>query len=60
MTDASTLRLHAQVLTDVRAPTHLDLRLAVADAARQAAQARLQGQKTVLYVVFAGHGNAEG
>lgn len=57
--DAATLRLHP-LLANVRAPTQLDLRAAVAEAKSQAAEARLRGQKTVLYVVFAGHGNADG
>ena len=56
--DESTRALHADELAGVRPPTAAQLREVVAAAAARSAQARARGEKTVLYVVFAGHGNA--
>lgn len=58
--DENTRRLHAGVLSRARLPTRAQLALAVAEAKARTAHARLRGDKTLLYVVFAGHGNAEG
>src|SRR5262249_26429988 len=56
--DDSTRRLHPHVSDQARAPTERDLRAVVAEVAAEAAQAKARGEQTVLYVVFAGHGNA--
>ena len=56
--DDATRALHAGELDGVRVPTSQQLREAVAEAAARNAQAKARGQKTALYLVFAGHGNA--
>jgi hypothetical protein len=49
--------VHADELAAVRAPTSAQLREVVAQVAGRSAQARARGERTILYVVFAGHGN---
>jgi len=59
-TDANTERLHPQAAAEARAPRRDALRDAVAAIAGDVKRAREKGVATVLYFVYAGHGNTEG
>ena len=56
--DEPTSRLHPGAAARALVPTDAQLRAVVAEVAALMAQARARGQKTALYLVFAGHGNA--
>src|SRR5262249_11197080 len=55
--DENTARLHPQAAAEARAPRKLELSQAVADLAVDIERARARGVETVLYFVYAGHGN---
>jgi hypothetical protein len=56
--DENTRRLHPQVAAEAGEPTAAGLESAVRQLAGDVAQARQRGVPTVLYVLYAGHGNA--
>jgi hypothetical protein len=56
--DENTRRLHPQVAAEAQPPRLREYRHAIAALAADVAQARARGVKTVLYFVYAGHGNA--
>jgi hypothetical protein len=55
--DSNTTRLHPQVAAEALAPVRADFERAGVALAADVAQARGRGVHTVLYVVYAGHGN---
>jgi len=55
--DDNTQRLHAPLVAEARPPRRAELELAIRAAAGAVAQARARGARTVLYFVYAGHGN---
>jgi hypothetical protein len=57
--DANTRKLHPQVAAEAMLPVHSDFERATALLAADVAQARQRGVKTVLYFVYAGHGNVK-
>src|SRR4051794_26834611 len=57
--DANTRRLHPQVAAEAMLPVRSDFDRATALLAADVAQARQRGVKTVLYFVYAGHGNVK-
>jgi len=57
--DANTRRLHPQVAAEAMLPIHADFERATALLAADVEQARQRGVKTVLYFVYAGHGNVK-
>lgn len=57
--DDNTRRLHPQVAAEAQPPRLREYRRVIAALAADVAQARARGIKTVLYFVYAGHGNAQ-
>jgi hypothetical protein len=57
--DDNTRRLHPQVVAEAGDPTRAGLDRAIGALAADVAQARARGVPTVLYVLYAGHGNAK-
>src|SRR6266545_121721 len=57
--DANTRRLHPQVAAEAMLPSRADFDRAAAFLAWDVEQARQRGVKTVLYFVYAGHGNVK-
>jgi hypothetical protein len=57
--DEDTRPLHAQAAAEAQPPRAAELARATEALARDVAQARARGVKTVLHVVYAGHGNVE-
>jgi hypothetical protein len=57
--DANTQRLHPQVAAEALLPVRADFERATAALAADVDQARQRGVKTVLYFVYAGHGNVK-
>jgi hypothetical protein len=57
--DSNTRRLHPQVAAEAMLPIHADFERATALLAADVAQAHARGVKTVLYFVYAGHGNVK-
>ncbi len=57
--DANTRRLHPQVAAEAMLPVRADFDRAAAFLAWDVEQARQRGVKTVLYFVYAGHGNVK-
>jgi Caspase domain len=55
--DANTGRLHPQLGAEGRLPVRADFERATAALAADVARARRDGNKTVLYFAYAGHGN---
>jgi hypothetical protein len=55
--DDNTRRLHPQAAAEAQPARREDLRRAVAGLARDIAQARGRGVRSVLYVIYAGHGD---
>jgi hypothetical protein len=58
--DDNTRRLHPAGAAEAEPPRFARLEAAVSDLAAEAARARAVGRATALYVIYAGHGNAEG
>ena len=56
--DANTRRLHPQAAAEAQPARRQDLQRAVAGVAHDIAQARARGIRTILYVIYAGHGDA--
>jgi hypothetical protein len=57
--DENTRRLHARAAAEARPPRAEELRLVVDRLVVAATRARAAGRPTTLYVVYAGHGNAD-
>nr|WP_153866728.1 MULTISPECIES: caspase family protein [Myxococcaceae] len=57
--DENTRRLHPQAAAEARDPTWAEWQRAVQQLEHDLAQARAAGVETVLYVVYAGHGNVK-
>lgn len=57
--DDNTRRLHPQAAAEAQPAGRADLRRAVEALGRDVAQARARGVRSVLYVIYAGHGNVE-
>ncbi|MFL5304305.1 MAG: hypothetical protein ACJ8F1_03790 [Polyangia bacterium] len=55
--DENTRRLHPQAAAEAQPARREDLQRAVAALARDVAQARARGVRSVLYVIYAGHGD---
>jgi len=55
--DENTLRLHPQVAAEAQLPVRADYEKAIEALISDVAQARRRNVKTVLYFVYAGHGN---
>ncbi|MBS2030937.1 MAG: caspase family protein [Deltaproteobacteria bacterium] len=58
--DENTQRLHPQAAAEAREPTRKQLDEVVKQLASDVAQAKARQLSTVLYFVYAGHGNVEG
>ena len=58
--DENTRRLHAQAAAEARDPTRQELAEAVRALKADVARAKAQGVPTVLYFIYAGHGNVDG
>ena len=57
--DENTARVQPQAAAEARPPTPAEVDRAVAELAADVARARAQGIDTVLYVVYAGHGDLD-
>jgi hypothetical protein len=57
--DENTRRLHPQAQAEARTPTKAELDLTVQELARDVAKSKERAVPTVLYVVYAGHGNVQ-
>lgn len=57
--DDNTRRLHPQAAAEALPAGLADLRRAVESLGRDVAQARARGVRSVLYVIYAGHGNVD-
>jgi hypothetical protein len=57
--DANTRKLHPQVAAEALLPTQSDFEKATTSLAADVEQARRRGVKTILYFVYAGHGNVK-
>jgi hypothetical protein len=57
--DTNTQKLHPQVAAEALLPVRTDFERATASLAADVSQARQRGVKTVLYFVYAGHGNVK-
>jgi hypothetical protein len=57
--DSNTRRLHARAAGNARDPSSRGVDSGVAELTSRAAAAKQRGRKTVLYFVYAGHGNVE-
>jgi Caspase domain len=58
--DDNTRRLHPQAAAEAALPRRAELRQAVESLSRDVAQARARGVRSTLYVIYAGHGDADG
>ncbi len=56
--DANTRRLHPQAAAEAQPARRQNLQQAVAGLARDVGQARERGIRSILYVIYAGHGDA--
>src|SRR5258707_4474184 len=57
--DANTRKLHPQVAAEALLPIQSDFERATTSLAADVEQARRRGVKTILYFVYAGHGNVK-
>lgn len=57
--DENTRRLHPQVAAEAQLPRQREYKRAIEQLTADVAQARKRGVKTILYFVYAGHGNVE-
>jgi hypothetical protein len=57
--DSNTLHLHAHAASKAREPVSRGIDASASDLAARVSAAKQRGQKTILYFVYAGHGNVE-